>query len=338
MEKIQHFYKKKKIGIEILRALLCLWIVILHCSKISTKQNKYLHRGFHVPTFFMMAFYFYYPILYERIIIKISNRICRLLIPYIIWPVFSFILNNSMFEIFSAGQYNFKIPLKELFLQIIFGARFHWIFWFQFNLIISTLLFTILSFLFKKKLLTILCFLGIICLYLHFSNFVYNILKTYREFIYTTLGSTIELIPLAVIGCIYKSFNLLSKINNIPLSIHIALISLVYIFFKYDLFIPISGFRYPYILSNITVSTLLLIIFNSILLKENILFSIIDNITKFTGGIYYIHIIIRDYLSNFLLIKDRNYLSGFIIYIICYIICFIGIKIFQNSKLKYLFI
>lgn len=287
MKNNQLFVKRKKLGIEILRALLCLWVVIIHCT--NTYRNRFVHRGFHVPTFFMMAFYFFYPILSQRIIFKISNRIIRLLIPYVIWPTFSFILNNFLYEILSKGPYKFKLPIRELILQIIFGARYLGIYWFQFNLIFSTLLLSIISFLFKNQLLIILYFCGIISLYLHFSCIVYNILKPFYEYIRTTLGCLIELIPLGIVGCIYKSFDLLENIKYIPLHLKLALFSLIVMFFKFDLFILIPGFRYPYILLNIIVSTILLIIFNSISLKEGKIFSIINNITKYTGGIYNIH-------------------------------------------------
>ena len=55
---------------------------------------------------------------------------------------------------------------------------------------------------------------------------------------------------------------------------------------------------------------------------------IIKNITNFTGGVYYLH---RK-------IKLITIFSCVIIYIICYFICSIGIKIFGKTKLKYLFI
>ena len=63
---------------------------------------------------------------------------------------------------------------------------------------------------------------------------------------------------------------------------------------------------------------------------------IIKNITNFTGGVYYLHRKIKLIIMS-LLIK-RTIFSCVIIYIICYFICSIGIKIFGKTKLKYLFI
>ena len=125
--------KNRILGLELLKALLCLWIVIIHCSNSTNKRVKYLRRGFHVPTFFMMSFYFFYPILSERIKTKIIFRFQRLIIPYIIWPIIIFSLNNILMKTISFGQFKSKISFKELYLQLIFGARFHWIFWYQFK-------------------------------------------------------------------------------------------------------------------------------------------------------------------------------------------------------------
>ena len=66
----------------------------------------------------------------------------------------------------------------------------------------------------------------------------------------------------------------------------------------------------------------------------------ISNITQFTGGIYYLHPIIRDYFkgTNFFLAKSRNYYYSFLIYLICYTLCFIGIRFFKNNNFKYMFV
>ena len=63
---------------------------------------------------------------------------------------------------------------------------------------------------------------------------------------------------------------------------------------------------------------------------------IIKNITKFTGGVYYLHTKIK--LILMILLIKRTIFSCVIIYIICYFICNMGIIIFGKTKLKYLFI
>ena len=128
--------KSINFGIELLRFILCLWIVIIHCSKAKKEHKKYLRRGFHVPTFILISFYFYYPMIRNRIITKIISRFQRILIPYFLWSIIRFMINinNFLIEAFSIGLTGKKLSLYDLYLQILTGSHFHKIFWFQFNL------------------------------------------------------------------------------------------------------------------------------------------------------------------------------------------------------------
>ena len=143
--------------------------------------------------------------------------------------------------------------------------------------------------------------------------------------------------PLASTGILLGSINMLSRAKNYSISSYFLLAFVIYILFKYDIFINSAGFRYGNILLNICASISLFTLFSSFNFENsNIFYLILRNITKFTGGIYYIHNIIRRILNKYS--ENKNYFRAFIIYIICYIICFIGSKISKNSKLKYLFI
>ena len=73
-------------------------------------------------------------------------------------------------------------------------------------------------------------------------------------------------------------------------------------------------------------------------IKNKIVNLILIHITKFTGGIYYIHYGVRTIFSNyFKIIALGNLKSCVVNYLICYLICFIGSHIFKNSILKFLF-
>ena len=131
--------KKINYGIELLRFLLCFWIVVYHCSYIKPEHKKILTRTFHVPTFFLMAFYFYFPYFSKRKISKIISRFERLLIPYVIWPILILIMNNYLMEIISFAKIKKKrnITFKEFYIQILVADSYHPIFFFQFNFIFN---------------------------------------------------------------------------------------------------------------------------------------------------------------------------------------------------------
>ena len=137
MKSIESGRKKINSGIEVLRFILCLWVVVIHCSIIKKEHYIYLGKSFHVPTFILISFYFYYNTMSLRIITKIISRFQRLLIPYILWPIIIFVSNNLLVSFFSIGQFSNKLTLYDFYIQILVGARYHRIFWFHFNSNIS---------------------------------------------------------------------------------------------------------------------------------------------------------------------------------------------------------
>lgn len=342
MKSFKPITKKINLGIEILRFLLCIWIVIMHCSKIKKKHKKYFLKGFHVPTFFLIAFYFYNLILSQRIIPRIIARFQRLFIPYFLYPLIIFFVNNLLFELFSISRFNRILNLYDFYVQIIIGSKFHGVFWFQFNIILISLLFTIISFIFKENILKILSILGALSFYLHISKLNYIIFNQYYLSTKNSLGSLIEMAPLAVIGNFFGSINLLCYIKNLSVFFSLILSFIIFIIFKFEIFVYQQGFWYPNILLNICASTSLFLLFSSLCLenlKNTKLILIIKNVTKYTGGIYYLHVIYRDHLRKYsLFFRNRSYSSSFVIYILCYINCYFGNKLFKNSKLKYLFL
>ena len=341
MEKIKININNKNLGIQLLRFFLCLWVVIYHCSNIKKGHRKYFYRGFHVPTFFMLSFYYFYPILSGRKVDKIIIKFQRLLIPYILWPTFILLLNNFLINFFHFGQFNNIIPLKNLYFQIIIGSPLHIVFWFHFNLIFLSLFFLLISFLFPKKLLILIYFIGITSLIFHVSQINYIFFNRFRNKFRNNLGSIIELIPLAALGVCYGSINLLQKVKHYPKYLKIIFFIFIIILFKYDIFIKMDGFRYPNVFLNIAASTFLILFFGSINFENrNKIYTFLNTVTNFTGGIYYLHPVVQGYISICLSLSNRKgtYFFAFIIYIICYGICLLGNKSMKNKKLKYLFI
>ena len=327
------------LGIQLLRSILCLWVLFSHCTDIKKKHKKYFARNFHVPTFFMISFYFYYKLLNQKAISKIKRRFSRLLYPYIFWPFLAFLLNNILFMFSLLDESIEKITLIDLYLQILTGSKYYRSFWFLFNLFILSILFTIFAFILKQNQLILYEFLGIISLFLLFTKINSDIFFPYEKHITMSIGRVNSSIPLCVIGCFYSSINLLSKVKNLKWNFYLISISLIFILFKYDLFIQYPGFSYSNSLLYLFSTSFLFILFGALKFDKFLLLKrILKTITKYTGGIYYIHPIFPKFIYFFFNIKKASYFSSFIIYIICYFICFYGNKLFKNNNFKYLFI
>lgn len=333
--------KNKNLGLEILRTILCFWVVMIHCSRSNNFFLKYFFKKkFHVPTFMIISFYFFFKNISLGKINKIKERIIRITFPYIMWPLIIFIINNFFFKNFGLNIIQNNLSLKKLLLQFLFGRVFYRIFWFQFNLIFLTLLFSIIYYLFINKFLFILQIFGIISYYFQYSYLNYNLFSKYQSFISYSLGTILEMLPFSIAGFTFGSINLILLLSSYrKRTIFFSLIIIIFLF-KYDIFMLIKGFFYPGIELNLG-ATFLFSLFSIILVEPKMkkkLYFIIGSLTKYTGGIYYLHILLRNYLKKkILLVKNKTISGSIIIYIICYFICFIGIIIFKKTKLKYLF-
>ena len=89
-----------------------------------------------------------------------------------------------------------------------------------------------------------------------------------------------------------------------------------------------------------TLISIIFIIFGCIPFHKtnNYIIILLTKITSFTGGIYYIHLEIWQLLDGFPFIKKYFLLRYISIYLLSYIICNIGYKLSNKSKLKYLFV
>ena len=124
-------HAKINLGIELLRFILCLWVVVIHCSKKTKNNFKLFSKGFHVPTFFMLSFYFYYPTLLDKNINKIKARFKRLTYPHSFRPITTPTLNNILIKFTSLSKFRNAILIKDYFIQIIFGTKYCRIFCFN---------------------------------------------------------------------------------------------------------------------------------------------------------------------------------------------------------------
>ena len=145
-KKFENKYSKTEIniGVEILRFYLSILVVNTHCYKNSFKNiaSKLLINRLHVPTFF-------------------------LIIPYIIWPIITFILYNLIKLKF---KFSLDISLKDLKSQLLTGHSFNTVFWFQWNLIFETFIFIIVELIYHKYIIFILINLGLASYFFQYSR------------------------------------------------------------------------------------------------------------------------------------------------------------------------
>jgi len=325
--------KKINYSIEFLRFLLCFWVVLHHCCR-----NVGSYKGrFHVPTFMILSFYFYYNSLNSKIINKIEQRFQRILIPYIIWPIFTFIFNIILVRIFDFTEFQRKLKLKDLVHQLIFGFKFQVVFYYQFNLIFLTIIFTIISILLNNNFIIIFQIFLIFAYFFQYNGLNKYFFSQYSPVIKIPLGSFLELLPFAVAGTTLHYLDVIKRLKRIRKLSIIFLEAIIFFILKFDVFVKIEGFFFPGIFLNIG-GICLFILFSLFSFQNKKLVLFLKFITKFTGGIYYVHKACYFVLKKELLfVKKHTFHGSLLIYLTSYIICYFGNKYTYKTKLKFLF-
>ena len=340
--------KRKKViyfGIQILRIILSFNIVVNHCYN-KKYQNRLIYVlfimgiSFYVPIFFLISFYFSYKLFNSRNITKLKERLLRISIPYLVWPIiiwykYSFI--NILNGVEDSNKYRF------LFYQLIIGKPFHPIFWFQFCLLFWSIAFIILIFSFKSTYNIIFSIIILIILCLNYFGFINNIFKNYNSIISRSVKEIFITILYIEIGYFFGSIKILDE--SILLKLKIIIISILGAFItktslnKWKFRIYFIQFVANIVFISFSFSNFEFISFlNKINCFKNITF-FIKHLACYSGGIYYLHWEIKHRTFNNLpIIKKGNFSSCIFIYLLCYLLCFFAFKIFKNTKLRYLFI
>lgn len=313
------------------------WIILNHLYKPKNKKiyNIIIRHRFHVPTFFIISFYFLNYSLSIRKITKFQERLERLLIPYILYPLFTYFLFNSLFYFFNFNS--LRSSLYQLITQFLIGRGICGVLWFHFNLIIITIFCYIISLLLNNNYLFFLQILGILSYLIQYSQLNYKLFINYNKNIKFSVGYFAETIPLAATGLSIASINIINKLKKNRMMTIFFSFSFLFMFFKYNIFTPVKGFGKQGIMYNIGGVSFFLIfslipceVFN----KKILIF--IKYFTSYTSGIYLFHIhIYKIFRFKIYLIKHHTFLGCLLIYFICYSISSLGYNIFKKNKLKY---
>lgn len=331
--------KEINIGLQLLKIYLSYNVVNSHSliiSNVSKHLRFFLINSLHVPTFFIMSFYFFHKTLISRDLNKLVQRFYRLLIPYLIWP-FIFLIINIIISFIS----NIEFPHSFINLrnQLLTGCSYIPSLWFQWDLIFETFLFIIIELLFHKHIIFILVNIGLISYFFQYSNYNYNYFKNFiyeKKYIF---GRLCETIPFSVSGFIIGYYEIIKNLKKYRKKTIYLVFIIFYLVYKYNIFSIPSGFYYQSL--KLQVLSLCLFIFFSFISDNYLpkyLIILIKQMSKFSAGIYYIHFPLIQYFKHcFLPVKVGTIYGGLFIYIISYLICLIGNMIFFKTKLKNLF-
>ena len=345
--KIKENHKKEKLkrekffnyGLALLKSYMAFLVLVSHCFNMKTTKNELLikfttNRQLHVPSFFIMSFYFTYKTLLSLSLKKFLNRLMRLLIPYIIWPMIVIKINH---------YYNlnyrkrFHDTYDDLILQLKWARRCLPQFWFQWNLIFHTIFFYVIIFIFRKHSLFIFY---ILLLYAYYAQYTGYHINSYFSKYPDVISYLFETLPLAVTGFTLGYYKIIDVFQNYKIKTFILSAIIYKIIADYNIFRRIRGLNFQGINLNIQSICVIFIfsLFPSDKIKNELLQKLLTLITNYSAGVFYLHFSVRDYFGIYIDdIKNGTFKGIFINYFICYFICFIGMKIFEITPLRYLF-
>lgn len=333
--------KEYNYGIEILRVFLSFMVIMDHLYNKKKLKNYYYILYYHIPTFFLISFFFTYNTLTSFNLQKIKLRFERLFIPYIGWSIIAFILKNIYYYLFNL---NYEHTLKGFVKHLITGHILSVPLWYQAILMFTTIFFLIIIFLFKKNQLLIFHILSLISYILQYSGLNYNLIKKYLStHAKLTFGRFMEALPNSITGYTFAYIKMINILKQYRAKTIFFSFSILIIISKYAVFENLKNFKYGGLRHNIAASCIFILfsLFPLENIKYNPLKNFIKYFTRYTGGIYYMHYLVgNSYIIKKILFKSLNgtIFGCMVIYFICYSISYFGIKIFGKNKIKYMFI
>ena len=193
--------------------------------------NYIIQKKFHVPCFFFISFYYFFPIVNESNSIKMKLRLERLFIPYALWPIISWCFNNIFYMIYGKNRFGRLLSFTELKVQLIIGRKFFIQLWFLFNLIFQSIFFYIISLFVKKIFFALVILIGIIFVIFQYSGYNYIFFLQYKDSISNSIGHFVFSFPIAVIAFSFNKINLNIYFENHYLIFLIIIFSFLSILF-----------------------------------------------------------------------------------------------------------
>lgn len=219
------------------------------------------------------------------------------------------------------------IALRDLILQIIYGADLNPPFWFLSTMLCIYILFYFVFLFFKND--SGICIIIGICafsIYMQYSGKNYFMFVDFPEYCKWTIGRFNELIPIAGLGVIMSYYNVMNILNrHRKVAIISSLLGCI-IVTSFDLFQSCAGYYYQGIMY-IFLPAFISIIFY--LLPGDRIPQMIQNGINFcsgyTIGIIGFHFLVRTCLV--MLLGNANRLSlgwSFIVYVISFLLSLLG--------------
>ncbi len=329
-------------GIGFLKIILSMLVVNQHILDWSVHDTKMwmIIRKFqqiHVPSFMIIAFML--TDVSEVTNAKFKSRLERLLSPVMFWGLIYYIIYLMIDKVYGLNLIERK---RDIIYQLIFGSKFNSTLWFQFAIILSTIIiFCLFKFLSKEDSKCILLLTAVASLFMQYSNISYYLFVNMNDSYKLSIAGWFECIPYVTIGVFVGTSRIFDKVstNKARYTIIFSCISIIFMWVNYDIFYKPKGFMYAG-LDECIMSFIIVLLFYILPIKylNKRVKSFIKFISKYTVGVYCIHRLVAQILclnSKLLPMKVGSMVYVLFVYMlsvsICYILSRVPLKGIKNS-------
>jgi hypothetical protein len=328
------------IGLQLLRVICCFGVIITHFYKFYNIKFLYNKHDYYLRIFFFTAFYFSYSSLSSKNIGRIKERFKRMVIPYIGWPLIIYITDKVNHYLYNVRE---SYSIKNFYYQILIGCGIYGILWFVFNLIFLSVIFVLIILLFKKRYIFVMLIICIFIYSVYYSNYANIFLSEYKLVpVHHSIKPIAQYFVFVFSGYYFAYIKILNKLHKYRILSILCSSLLIIIYFKYYFLFSVNvPLSYKGLVDNIF--TLELFIFFAMIPFDKInnkhLYNVLIKMTNYTGGVYYLHVIIDNFLKKYVEAnRQRTFIGCLFNYLVSYYICLSGVFIFNQNSLKYLFI
>ena len=324
------------ISVALLKMLMCFEVVCCHFWLYEKTDVPifltpfYVLKDCAVPVFMLLSFFYFYKHLDEMNLNKLMMRIKRLYIPQFVWGVVYWLLFSLLDILLKVDHVK---GLKSLGWQIFTGhsEALNPSMWYQFDLIILTVLVSILAIVGKKNITIYSLFiLTIVSLVLQYSGINQMLFGNLIYELKYPIGRLAEMIPYVFLGLTLKNSEIFYRIQKYRWYVMIFAVSLMVInsyLFWINKVGQVRGFSYAggfLIIMSLCLVTIVFLIPQEVF-KSKKIYIISETISRYTLGIYCMHRLVGrvlKYIMSFLGIQLDTFLLCIIIYLVSYCISY----------------
>lgn len=327
--------KNYNYGLAVLRIMMAFVVVLCHfwnSSDSFTGMALFFHKlkPLAVPTFLLMAFFFFEKSLHACSLSSLKKRLSRLLAPHICWAFIYFGVEMILSKLFNIVLYDAECNMySQLFWQIFLGSAKNLAppFWYQSVLILYTILvWLIFKFIKSDKAYILLFIFTAASLFLQYSGI--NVLwfggLDYEQ--RYTLGRFVEMLPYIPVGLIIAKSGLVKILERFKWVL-LLLAALIFVCLNNSTLFKTGDFGYGGIYLLVT-STLILLFFSILPLHflPKPFRAVIMFVSKYAFGIFCSHFLVGkifNYYITYFEIQINEFLSCVAIWAICFVLSFL---------------